>query len=238
LLTPTVSIGIGGGFVHRNWGGVNRSGFDETEIMIKTLLYQNDLHEVMISAGVAGGLGRTGALGVGAHQFSTVQPGVFLGKGCGDRPAGLAWLRPFAVPGAVSVEVPTRGASVDVDSSVAGELTPTLLRTDTIVHWGFSLQYSTFYLTPAFAAGRLPKGEPLNQLIPLIEFAFDTPLREKPFATVNPGLAYVGDKYQIAAEVILPLNSNTGRNAGVRAQLLLFTDDLIPSLFGKPVFSR
>ena len=29
-----------------------------------------------------------------------------------------------------------------------------------------------------------------------------------------------------------------GHSTGVRAQLLLFTDDLIPSLFGKPVFGR
>src|SRR5215471_16201344 len=91
LLTPTISIGVGGGFIHRDWGGARRSGFDETDVMIKTMLYQNDVHEVMISAGVAGGIGRSGAIGVGANQFTTVQPGVFFGKGFGDLPNGLAW---------------------------------------------------------------------------------------------------------------------------------------------------
>jgi hypothetical protein len=43
LLTPTLSIVINGGFIHRDWGSVKRSGFDETDIMLKTLLYQNDL---------------------------------------------------------------------------------------------------------------------------------------------------------------------------------------------------
>jgi len=63
-------------------------------------------------------------------------------------------------------------------------------------------------------------------------------MRSKPAATMNPGLAYVGDKYQVAMEAIVPLSNAAGRSAGVRAQLLLFTDDLIPSLFGQPVFGR
>jgi hypothetical protein len=237
LLTPTVSLAVGSGFIHRDWGDLRRSGFDEVDIMIKMLLYQNDVHEIMISAGVAGEIGRSGALGVGANQFTTVLPGVFFGKGFGDLPNGLAWLRPFAVTGAVSVEIPTSGTSAALDNSVPGELTPAVLRTDTIMHWGLSPQYSTFYLTPRYT-GRLPREEPLDQFIPLVEFAFDSPMRSRPAATMNPGLAYVGDKYQVAMEAIVPLNNTAGRSAGVRAQLLLFTDDLIPSLFGQPVFGR
>src|SRR5262249_3347741 len=237
LLTATVSLSVGNSFIHRDWGDLRRSGFDEVDVMIKTLLYQNDVHEIMISAGVAGGIGRSGALGVGANQFTTVLQGLFFGKGFGDLPNGLAWLRPFAVTGAVSVEIPTSGTSTALDNSIASELTPAVLRTDTIMHWGLSLQYSTFYLTPRYT-GRLPREEPLNQFIPLVEFAFDSPMRARPAATVNPGLAYVGDKYQLAMEAVVPLNNVAGRSAGVRAQLLLFTDDLIPSLFGQPVFGR
>ena len=117
------------------------------------------------------------------------------------------------------------------------ELTPDPFRTDTILHWGVSLQYSTFYLTPRYT-GRLPKEEPLNQFIPLVEFAFDSPMREKTVATINPGLAYVADKYQLAAEAVVPLNARTGKNVGLRMQLLLFTDDLVPGLFGRPLLSH
>ena len=169
---------------------------------------------------------------------STVLPGVFFGKGFGELPDALAWARPFAVTGALSVEVPTSRRSTALDNSTPGELAPTSFQTDTILHWGLSLQYSTFYLTPRFTAGKLPRGEPLDQFIPLVEFAFDTPVGKKTAATINPGIAYVADKYQIAAEAILPLNNEAGHTAGVRAQLLLFTDDLIPSLFGKPLLSR
>ncbi len=38
-----------------------------------------------------------------------------------------------------------------------------------------------------------------------------------------------------SAEAIIPLNRLGGTGPGFRAQLLLFLDDLVPSLFGKPL---
>jgi hypothetical protein len=37
---------------------------------------------------------------------------------------------------------------------------------------------------------------------------------------------------------VLPLNTASGHGVGVRAQLLLFLDDLAPLVFGKPLLSR
>jgi hypothetical protein len=236
-LTPTVSLSVSNGYSHRNWGSVSRSGFDETSLMLKTLLWQNDLHEVMISAGMAGGIGTSGAQGVGANQFSTVSPSLFFGKGFGDASSGLAWLRPFAVTGVLSAEVPTSSTSMTLDNSLPRQLLPEPFSTSTVLRWGLSIQYSTFYLTPRFTPGRLPNQEPLYQFIPLVEFAIDSPIGKPSVATMNPGLVYVADKYQIGAEAIVPLNSAAGHSTGVRVQLLLFTDDLMPSLFGKPLLS-
>jgi hypothetical protein len=73
--------------------------------------------------------------------------------------------------------------------------------------------------------------------VPLVEFSFDSPLGQTTAATMNPGLAYVAVTWQIAAEVIVPLNRASGSGTGVRAQLLLFLDDLLPALFGKPLLS-
>ena len=55
---------------------------------------------------------------------------------------------------------------------------------------------------------------------------------------MNPGLSYVAVSWQVAAEAIVPLNREAGRSIGARAQLLLFLDELIPSLFGKPLLSH
>ena len=99
-----------------------------------------------------------------------------------------------------------------------------------------SLQYSTYYLTSRFTGGP-PTTEPLNQLVPLVEFSFDSPRGQNTAVTMNPGLAYVAVTWQLAAEVIVPLNRDGGSSTGFRAQLMFFLDDLIPSLFGKPLFS-
>jgi hypothetical protein len=107
----------------------------------------------------------------------------------------------------------------------------------TSVHWGFSIQYSTLYLTSRFNGGP-PKDEPLNQLVPLVEFKLDSPRGQYTAATMNPGFAYVAVSWQVAAEAIIPLNRAGGNGTGFRAQLLFFLDDLIPSVFGKPLLSN
>jgi hypothetical protein len=168
-----------------------------------------------------------------------ITPGIFFGKGLGDLPDSLAWLRPFGLTGAATLEHPTTGTSINsgIDPQT-GLLSPMLTRKVDTLHWGFAIEFSTLYLTNRFTPGKLPKEEPLNQLVPLVEFSFDSPRGQKTVATMNPGLSYVAVTWQIAVEAIVPLNSEAGRSVGARAQLLLFLDDLIASLFGKPLLSR
>jgi hypothetical protein len=92
-----------------------------------------------------------------------------------------------------------------------GQLGPMLTRNVDILHWGFALEFSTLYLTSRFTPGKLPKDEPLNQLVPLVEFSFDSVRGEKTLATMNPGLSYVAVSWQLAAEAIVPLNSEDNR---------------------------
>ena len=160
LLTSTLSVGIESGWIHRNWGVSQRSGFDTTALTLKDLLYKNELHEVMVSAGLAWGIRGSGAQGVGANKPHTVEPSIFFGKGFGDLPDGLAWLRPFAVTGAVTLEHPMSGSSINFGiDGYSGQLGPMLTRNVDTLHWGFSLQYSTFYLTNRYTPGKLPKNE-------------------------------------------------------------------------------
>jgi hypothetical protein len=165
-------------------------------------------------------------------------PGLFFGKGFGDLPDNLSRLRPFSVTGAVVLEHPT--GSVSTNSGIdplSGQLGSMTTRNVAITHWGFAVEFSTLYLTSRFAGGP-PKDEPLNRVVPFVEFAFDSSRGTKSIATMNPGLSYVAVAWQIAVEAIVPLNSTSGHNIGARAQLLLFLDDLAPSLFGKPSLSR
>ena len=116
-----------------------------------------------MSAGLAWGIGRSGAAGVGAFEPDTIQPGLFFGKGFGDLPDYLSWLRPFAVTGAIVDEVPIETTT---GNALAPNLTTEKLQSILVpqvetLHWGFSSQYSTYYLTNRFTGGP-PKEEPLN----------------------------------------------------------------------------
>jgi hypothetical protein len=228
---------IAGGFIAI--GTSHRSGFDTTNLTIKGEVYRNDLHETLVSAGLSWGIAHSGAQGIGANAPDLISPGIFFGKGLGDLPDSLAWLRPFGMTGAVSLEHPMTGTAINfgIDEQT-GQLSPMVTRKVDTLHWGFAVEFSTLYLTSRFAPGKLPKQEPLNQLVPLVEFSFVSPRGEKTAATMNPGLSYVAVTWQVAAEAIVPLNAEAGRGIGGRAQLLLFLDDLIPSLFGKPLLSR
>jgi hypothetical protein len=167
-----------------------------------------------------------------------IKPGLFFGKGFGDAPDSLSWLRPFGVTGAVVLEHPTGGISSNLGfDPVTGQIGPMLTRNVDILHWGFAVEFSTLYLTSRFTGGP-PKEEPLNQFVPLVEFAFDSAPGRRSVATMNPGLSYVAVTWQIAVEAIVPLNSASGHGVGGRTQLLLFLDDLAPSLFGKPLLSH
>src|SRR6202022_930484 len=173
-----------------------------------------------------------GAQGVGVNAPHTIRPGLFLGKGFGDLPDSLSWLRPFGITGGAVLEHPTGRVSQNFGiDRITGQPGPMMIGNVDILHWGFAVEFSTLYLTSRFTGGP-PKEEPLNQLVPLVEFAFDSSQGTKSIATVHPGLSYVAVTWQIAVEAIVPLNSAWGHNIGAKTQLLLFLDDLAPSVFG------
>src|SRR5437588_324037 len=127
--------------------GMGAHGFQNLETMFKYRLYKNPEHEFVMSIGLGVEWGGTGATSVGADPFNTYTPTFFFGKGFGDLPDSLPWLRPVAITGQVGYAIPGRRSTttfgVDPDS---GDLTA-----DTDVHpdvllWGGTVQYSMPYL--------------------------------------------------------------------------------------------
>ena len=55
--------------------------------------------------------------------------------------------------------------------------------------------------------------------------------------TVNPGVIYVADKYQLSVEALIPVNRASGHGVGVIGQLHLYLDDIFPNSLGKPLFA-
>ena len=213
-------------------GGARAQGFDNFAINAKCQFYKSDLHETILSVGIDADLGSTGTRRVGAESFTTFTPAVFGGRGFGDLPEEMRFLRPFAITGSVGIGVPTRSSSTSVDDAGNAETE----RHPHILTLGFALEYSLPYLHSFVKEIGVP--EPLRNAIPIVEMALQKPLDRGGGATtgtINPGILFPGRNLQFGIEAVIPINHRTGGSTGVLMQLHFFLDDLFPKSLGKPL---
>ena len=215
------------------------NGFGNLELSGKYQLLKNGEREAIVSIGLGVEVGGTGGRSVGADSFSTWTPGIFFGKGFGDLPDELRFLKPFALTGLVGMAIPTsastRSVTVDIQT---GERDIEIERHPNVLEWGFALEYSLIYLQSQVQDIHLPA--PIDRLIPLVEFPLETPLnrgaRGETTGTINPGIIWSGKYFQVGAEAVIPINSRTGNDVGFIAQLHFYLDDLFPHSIGRPLF--
>ena len=136
LLTPTLAFTADSGWIHQNWPIGHTSGADKTNIGLKYEAYRDNRHEALISVGL---IGHSGTAAVGTDAPNTIQPAVFFGKGFGDFPASLSWLRPFAVTAAIVDETPVGStfATALAPNLATGRFDPVLSPGVETLHWGF-----------------------------------------------------------------------------------------------------
>jgi hypothetical protein len=239
-ITPEFAIEIGDNFTALNpHEGRATNGFGNLELGGKYQLLKNGVHEAIVSVGLGVEIGGTGSRSVGADSFSTWTPGIFFGKGFNELPTELRFLKPLALTGQVDIAIPTSAStrSVTVDAET-GEREIEIERHPDVLEWGFALEYSLIYLQSQVRDIGLHS--PLDRLIPLVEFAFESQLNRgaqgPTTGTINPGIIWAGKYFQLGVEAIVPINEHTGNNVGVIAQLHFFVDDLFPHSLGRPLF--
>ena len=239
-ITPQFAIEIGETLTALNpHEGRAANGFGNLELSGKYQFLKNDAHEAIVSLGLGVEIGGTGSSSIGADSFSTWVPGIFFGKGFGDLPDVLRFLKPLAITGLAGVGIPTSASTrtVAVDDRT-GEREVEIERHPDVLEWGFALEYSVIYLQSQVQDMHLPA--PVDRLIPLVEFALETPLnrgaRGQTTGTINPGVIWAGKYFQVGVEAIVPINERTGTNVGAIAQLHFFMDDLFPHSLGRPLF--
>ena len=210
-------------------GGPTVAGFQNLNTTFNYQLLKDGPHEFAIMLGLNVEWGATGAVQSGfAPPFSTLTPLATFGKGLGDLPSELKWVRPFAVTAQVGYQIPS--SSFDLINQVPIP--------QNLVYSG-SVQYSIPYLTQNVVDLELP--EFFNHLIPIVETQLTTPVKNNfgmPFittGTVNPGAIWVGDYFQVGVEAIVPVNRFSGHNVGVIGQLHLYLDDIFPTTIGQPL---
>ena len=223
--------------------GIGASGFQNLETTFKYRVFKDPEHEFVMSVGLSVEWGGTGAQSVGADPFNTYTPTLWFGKGFGDLPDTMSWIRPVAVTGQIGYAIPGRRSTntfgIDPDSgdpTVDTEFHPRVL------NWGGTVQYSMPYLKSAVYDLGLP--DFINRFIPLVEATFQTPVSNTftsgtlTTGTINPGFLWVGNTFQFGIEALIPINRQSGTNVGVIAQLHFYLDDIDPRGIGRPIFGN
>jgi hypothetical protein len=220
-ITPRFAISMGTDYLHLKPDGADsQNGFVNTVMGGKYLVYMNDQSETLISLGANVELGGTGSPRMGASSRSTLSPAIYFGKGFGDLPESMKYLRPLAITGSLSPNLNTTDFNAQS------------------VSMGLTLQYDIHYLQSYVKDFGL--NAPFDHLIAVVEFPLDTCTSSgcggQTTGTINPGLIWVRKYYQLGLEATVPFNHASGSHAGVIAQLHFFLDDLYPDSLGKPIF--
>ena len=218
-ILPGFAIGVGIGHVDtRPAGEPSSQGFSNLHISPTLEAYRSSAHEFIFSAGLDWEVGGTGSKAV-AERSSTFTPSVKFGKGFGDLPDSVKYLRPFAVTGTVGYAIPAHSSEAKS------------------IEWGGAIEYSLLYLqTNVHDQGF---SNFVTHLTPVVEFSLSSPTRPNSggtTGTINPGLIWSGQYVQIAAEAVVPVNRASGHGVGFIAQLHFYVDDIFPHSLGRPIF--
>jgi hypothetical protein len=226
-LTPDLGLTLGYGWTYLQPKGLPAAtGFTGLSTGLQYQLFVNAPHEAIGLLNLSVNWAHTGRVqALGAPDFTTLSPGFDFGKGLGDLPRSLPWLRPIAVTGNLGFDFPTKTES-------AGMPNPDNF------NYGFAFEYSLPYLECCVKDIGLRR--PFSQVIPLVEVAFTTPMNRitpgvTTTGTIQPGIVWSGQYMQIAAEMIIPATRATGHGIGGVVQLHFYLDDIFPHGFGTPV---
>ena len=235
-ILPNLGISLGDSYIHQDFlEGGSTSGFGNLGVGVKYQFLTSAEHETILSVGTGIEIGGTGTRRVGAESFSVISPALFFGRGFGDLPESMNFLRPFAITGVIGANFPTRSSNVTINEET--EETE-VERNPTTLTWAFSLQYSLMYLQ-SFVKD-IGLGAPFNRVILVTEFPMETCIsadcKGKITGTVNPGLVWIGKYFQLGLAAEIPINSRTGKNVGVLGLVHFFIDDLFPKSIGRPIF--
>jgi hypothetical protein len=231
---PKFAVGISGTYInlepskHTPDGSApppSQDGFDNLSVSVKYQLIEDPANEFILSLGGEADLGGTGSKALGVDSFTTYTPTLYFGKGFGDLPDTVKYLKPFALTGTLGVAIP--GKSANADGSFNSDS----------LEWGFALEYSLPYLQQHVEDIGLPR--PFRDMIPLVEFSMSSPFDrsgETTTGTISPGILWEQPDFQLGVEAVIPVNAHTGPDVGAVIQVQIFIDDIFPKVFGHPVF--
>jgi hypothetical protein len=196
------------------------SGFNNLGITLKYAFFIDPEHEAITSVALES-TAPTGTEQVGAEKDWSFKPFLLYGKGAGDLPNTLKYLRPLAVQGDAGFEI-----STDHD------------RTTTLAH-NIAVEYSIPYLQSFVRDFGLRW--PFNALIADTEFNFEHGVNGeehgKTAAFVTPGFVYMDRYVEVGVAGRFPLNARAHEELdwGIVWIVDIFIDDIFPWTRWQPI---
>jgi hypothetical protein len=239
LLAPRLSLEFETDYVIDTQPGSGPArGFDDPELTLKYQFYENDVHELVLSAGVAYEIGGVGAQQIGAEEVGSTTPTLYFGKGMGELPDALKFLRPLAVTGTLGYQIPdSRAHSTTVTDPVTGMPSLEVEHFSDFVVAGLSVQYSLRYLQGNVEYVGLPSY--LTKLTPIVEFAYAKAVGPSygvlASLIVAPGFIYSYRGMDFGLEAMIPASRASGTHVGFIASAHIPLATICPSLFGRPL---
>lgn len=223
-LTPDLSLGLEAAHQSvepRDPDASTVTGFTNPEMSLKYAMVRSPAHEAIVTAGLSLATAEVKERAGGAEYDAWIVPRLLFGKGLGDLPDAVRYLKPLALGGDLGFAVP------------ATKWTPDGTQRAQTFTAKFYLEYSLPYLQTAVKDVGL--GWPFNRLFPIMEVALATPANGpsagKTGATIHPGFVWAGRYVELGVAADLPLNDTAETRGGVSALLHLFLDDLAPRVF-------
>jgi hypothetical protein len=221
LITQNLALIMAGSYVSQNSADGSVKGWDNFTFGAKYLFYTNPAHEIMASGALLTTPGGTGSKAIGA-PYSSFTPEFDFGKGFGDLPAPLAFLRPLAFTASIGPNLTTASSAEGPNS----------------FGWGMTLQYSLPYLQNQVRDLGLPR--PFRDMYLVVEAPMSTctagACAGQTTGTINPGVLWVTRFGQLGIEAQIPVNHLSGSRTGVLLDAHLYFDDIFPHSLGKPIF--
>jgi len=208
-ITPNTGIVIGDEWQRLRAPGVTSvGGLGPLRTGAQYQLFIDGPHQALGLLGLNVTWGHTGRAAVGAPDFTTLSPTFDFGKGFGDIPRSLTYLRPVAITGNLGFSFPTKAESAGVPNPGT-------------FNYGFAFEYSLPYLE---CCVKDSFSTPINRV----------PANQTT-GTIQPGIIWAGPYFQIGAEAIIPANRFTGHGYGGVVQLHFYLDDIFPRSIGRPI---
>ena len=234
-IVPNFGLEFHEAYLHQKFSdGTSAHGWDNLGVGAKWQFLTNAPHELIMSVGTDFDIGGTGAHQV-SESFSTITPALFFGKGMGDLPTSVNFLRPFAVTGVIGTGFPTRSKNVIFNPDTGDS---DIEHNPKTFNWGFTIQYSLIYLQQHVKDIGLPS--PFKRMILVVEFPMQTNLSQDSkgltTGTINPGIVWAGKSVELGIAAEFPVNRVSGKTVGIMGLIHLFLDDLFPKSIGRPIF--